>query len=123
MPDTFLVWLEGEQYGPFSLSKLHEFRLEGRLPHDTLYWSEFYKEWRGIVSILDDHYPSADRLRKIRESSITHCKVLSVGDGSECPACQEQVDRVMPLDDFLGTPPPGCECTPWCRCCVVAARV
>lgn len=122
MPETFYVWVEGEQYGPFSLSKLGEMRVEGRLPQTTLYWSEHYKEWRSITLILNDHYPSADRVRNMREAGITYCKILGAGHGDECPACLEQIERVMPLDEFAGTPPPGCTCIPWCRCVVIAVK-
>jgi len=121
MPETFFVWVQGEQYGPFSLPKLYEMRLEGRLLQSTLYWSEHYKEWRGIVSIMQDHYPSADRLRQIRESGITHCKILGPGDGTECPACASLVDRIMHKDEVPVLPPAECQCTPWFRCVVVAA--
>ncbi len=118
--ERYWIFGNGETLGPFALRKLYDMRMEGRLPGKVLFFSNRRQDWFPLSGIIEDEFPSSDRITDLKRAGITHCEVLLSGNNDECDACKAISGRKIPVLDFTGLPPAGCECVPWCRCAVVA---
>jgi hypothetical protein len=120
-PDARYIFVDEHVLGPLSIDKLFRMAKSGDIEPATLFWSEREQEWRAISGIMEDLYPSSEKIADMKSSGIQRCTILGSGTGEDCPACQSVCDKVFTLDEFPGLPPVGCECIPWCRCAVIAA--
>jgi hypothetical protein len=108
----------GQVLGPHSLAHLYRMATDGKIDHAAEFLSASTNEWRPLSGIMEDFYPSKEKLEQMRESGIT--KVTILGSGEDCPACHSLQQTIYPIDEPPMLPPEGCKCVPWCRCEVVA---
>jgi len=121
MNDTFKIRAAGEEIGVFSTRQVMRMREREELENPVEFGSEKKSAWLPIAGLMDDEYPSSERIAQMKEAGIKSVKVLSGGDG-DCPACAALTKSKYSIAKAPTIPPLGCSCIPWCRLCVVAAE-
>jgi hypothetical protein len=120
MSDERQIRFNGRELGPYTVERLFRAVMSKEFDHTTEFFSERNKQWFPIVGLLEDYYPIAEKIERMREVGITSVKIVSGGDREDCPACRAIADRIYPIDHVPTLPPAGCMCVPWC-CCIVLA--
>jgi hypothetical protein len=119
MEEAFWIWWYEQQSGPFTMRRLMSMAKEGEIDGDTLFWSDRRNEWIPLRGILQDLYP--DRLDGPRQAGIKWVKFIDSGTGEDCEVCRGLNGKTFPIEAAPAMPPPGCECSPWCRSLLTTA--
>jgi hypothetical protein len=120
MSDERKIRFNGMELGPYTVDRLFRAVTSKEFDHTTEYFSERQQAWRSIVGLLEDYYPVAEKIKRMREDGITSVKIVSGSDREDCPACRAITDQIYQIDHVPTLPPAGCKCVPWC-CCIVLA--
>jgi hypothetical protein len=120
--DTREIRFRGTPRGTYTIDRLYRACMSGEFDGTAEFFSDRKKEWIHLVAILEDFYPSADKIQTLRAINISTVKILGTGTEGDCPACNALTTHVYPIDDVPTIPPADCCCVPWCGLVVVADR-
>ena len=118
--DARCLLIDEQRSGPFTVQQLYRMAKRGEIDNRTFFWSERSKKWLPLPHLLCDMYPDDDKLNQMRDCGIKRVKVIGSGWNDECDSCRNVIDHTFQIDPAPELPPEGCNCTPWCRCIIIA---
>lgn len=85
--NTFYLWLNDQQAGPYTIAQLRAMWISGSITSRTLYWQEGFSEWLELGDFLDE--PTSTPVDKVT-SKLPKCPACSQSvsrDAASCPRC------------------------------------
>jgi hypothetical protein len=123
MSDRRRIRVDGDEGDDHTLVQLMRAIMRGDFEGTVEFYSERLREWQPVVGIMNDFdYTSAEQLDRIRKAGIFNVRILTSGEGIDCPICTANAALIWPIDAAPSIPPLGCTCKPWCRCIYIAAE-
>jgi hypothetical protein len=116
------IRFRGESRGTYTIERLYQARMSGEFDGTAEFFSDRKKEWIPLVRILEDLYPSEDKIQGLRAVNVSKVTILGTGTKGDCPACNALISHVYSIDNVPTIPPADCCCVPWCGLVVVAHR-
>lgn len=120
MSEERKIRFRGTERGSYTIARLHDAVTSGELNHTAEFFSERKQKWLPVPGIMEDFFPSEERLLQLRDKGITKVKMLESGTQGECPLCKKIGNRAYLIDQVPVIPPEGCQCIPWCGLSVVS---
>ena len=126
--ETYWLWLDEQQSGPFDLREINELAVDGNedepppVNRETLFWSETLNDWRPLWDLPNEWDRKRGRNRGAELQGFT-IQYSATGTARDCDTCQRMNGQRFNLPEVPPLPLRGCTCQPYSGGLWIAAEL